>query len=66
MYKNNYILEAAIKDTAVIATLNGESNLDVIMDMSRQTVEGLHLQNNLSRDRVRVLVLEGIAEGMRN
>ena len=66
VYKNNYMLELAIKDASKSIMLAGEYNLGIIEPMILETIKVLGLENTLSREQVQKLILEGMAEGMRN
>lgn len=66
MLENNYMLKLAIKDCSAGIMLGGEFNLGIIEPMVHQAIKVLGIENNLGRDEVHKLILEGIAEGMRN
>ena len=60
------MLELAIKDCSAGMVLNGEFNLAIIESMVMETTKVLGLENSLGRDQVQKLILQGMAEGMRN
>lgn len=67
MYQSNYLVKSAIKDSAKAVTLAGENNLAIVEALVKEAlVEYTGSYEHLSNHELKMLILEGMAEGMKN